>query len=312
MIYLVESFLEMLVSEKGVSKNTLDAYRRDMFQFIDYLKAKRLEPESMHRHDIEDFLKSLSKQHLATTSIARKLSAIKQFCLFMCSERVRDDNPAITIATPKQAKALPKVLSTDDVGKLLSASLDDATPDGKRLAALLHILYASGLRVSELVSLKLSHLMKNSNTPTGYENYMMVRGKGNKERLVPLNDRALAALCDYLEIRECYVGDEQSEYLFPTHSKQGYLTRQRFAQLLKALCLKANIDPSCTSPHALRHSFATHLLAGGADLRVIQELLGHSDISTTQIYTHIANERLQKLVSDRHPLSGMTKAAIED
>lgn len=302
--YLIESFIEMLIAERGASVNTVAAYRRDLEQFINYAAAKKLDTLTLTRHDIESYLAHLSQSHLATSSLARKLSCIKQFFRFLYTDKHRKDNPATTIATPKQGRSLPKTLEPDDVDALLQTAEQDNSNDGIRMSALLEILYASGLRVSELVTLKLIHLRRSLTSPSGYDDYMIVEGKGSKERLVPLSARALGALTAYLDIRLAYVkGSDDSPWLFPSSSKQGHLTRQRFGQMLKELAYNARLDPVKISPHTLRHSFATHLLEGGADLRVIQELLGHSDIATTQIYTHVAQARLAELVETKHPLA---------
>lgn len=302
--YLLESFLECMIAERGVSANTVAAYRRDIKQFLGYAAAKKLNPISLERGDVEAFLSSLSKAHMAASTSARKLSSLKQFFTFLYSERLREDNPTSTIETPKKGRSLPKVLSHEEVDRLLKTAQTIEGHEGGRMHVLLEILYASGLRVSELVTLKLSHLERNSDHPSGYNPFLIVKGKGGKERLAPLNDRALSAITDYLKQRPYFLkGNEESSWLFPSSSKDGHISRQRFGQLLKELSVKSGIAPSKLSPHTLRHSFASHLLAGGADLRVIQELLGHADISTTQIYTHIANEHLQELVNTKHPLA---------
>ncbi len=298
MALVIESFLEMLAAERGASANTLEAYTRDLKQFNAYLRQKRDTLETAQRRAIENYMLLLSKQGMSTRSIARKLSAIKQLYRFLLSEKIREDNPCLNIDTPKEHKALPNTLSHQQVEQLLETARGDTSHDGVRMLALLELLYATGLRVSELVSLKLSQLQKNPERPLGYESFMIVKGKGSKERLVPFSPRALEALLAWLETR-----DGSSKWLFPSSSKEGYLTRQRFGQLLKALAMKAGVDATLLSPHTLRHSFATHLLSGGADLRVIQELLGHADISTTQIYTHVASERLESLVKEHHPLA---------
>jgi integrase/recombinase XerD len=243
----------------------------------------------------------LSKQHLAASSLARKLSSLKQFFHFLYSEKERDDDPTLSVSSPKQVKALPKCLSLEEVDQLLTCASNDNSAEGARLYALLELLYATGLRVSELVALPLQTILSSKGE---LNRALLVKGKGNKERLIPLNMHALEAVKTYLKHRQEFLGRRKdSAYLFPSSSKEQHLTRQRFGQLLKALALKANLDPTKLSPHVLRHSFASHLLAGGADLRVIQELLGHSDISTTQIYTHVQNDKLAELVNNHHPLS---------
>jgi len=303
-VALIESFIEMLLAERGASVNTVQAYARDMRDYRRWCKSHNVAMETATRADIESYLASLSKAALAASTMARKLSCLKQFYRFLYEDRVREDNPTATIRAPKQGRSLPKVLSVQQVDSLLAAARTMKGAEGTRIAALMEMLYASGLRVSELVSMKLAHVQQNAAKAHGLENFMIIKGKGAKERLVPLNKRAVKALAAYLEVRPHFLrGTEESPWLFPSTAKSGHLTRQRFGQLLKELAYQAKLDPTQISPHTLRHSFASHLLAGGADLRVIQELLGHADISTTQIYTHVANSRLEELVTTKHPLA---------
>lgn len=306
MDYLAESFLEMLMAERGASVNTVDAYRRDLQQFYAHAARRKWAIESVTRQQIEAFMVHLSKANMSPASAARKLSCLKQFFKFLYSDGHRADNPAATIASPSAGRSLPSVLSSQDIAALLKAARECEDANGIRMLALIEMLYASGLRVSELVTLKLSHIQKNPTKPHGLEEFLLIKGKGGKERLVPLNGSAIAALAAYLAQRAEFTKGESSPWLFASNSAEGHLTRQRFGQLLKELALQAGLDPSRISPHTLRHSFATHLLAGGADLRIIQELLGHADISTTQIYTHISHEHLQELVETHHPLSTET------
>lgn len=299
-----ELFLEMLQAERGASRNTIDAYRRDLAQFSSHCSRYRLNPETLTRPDIENFLGTLTKAKLAASSSARKLSCLKQFFTFLFTEKIRADNPTLHLRAPKQGRKLPDVLSPADIAALIAASQQDESPESLRLHALLAVLYASGLRVSELMTLKTTHLQKNTALPQGYDPFLMVRGKGSKDRLAPLNQSALRAILGYLPHRASFEPEgRRSVWLFPSTSAEGHLTRQRFGQLLKELAHRAGLDASRISPHALRHSFASHLLEGGADLRVIQELLGHASIVTTQIYTHVAGKRLQTLVEDHHPLA---------
>lgn len=291
MSHLIETFLEMLAAERGAAANTIDAYRRDLQQFDAFLKRTPI--EEADRAKLEKYLVSLSKAHFSPRSIARKSSALKQFYRFAVLEGWREDNPAQLILAPKTHHALPKVLSREQISSLQAAAQGDV-----RMQALLELLYATGLRVSELVSLRTMQFQRNPSHALGYEQFIIVRGKGSKERLVPFTERALRAVLAQIEQLP-----KGSKFLFPSDSAQGHLTRQRFGQLLKELAMNAGLNPRSLSPHTLRHSFATHLLSGGADLRVIQELLGHSDIATTQIYTHIADERLQALVAKHHPLA---------
>ncbi len=318
----IEQFIEMMLAERGASANTAAAYQRDLADFSTFVSAKKHAIETLSRGTIEDFLSAISKNGMSPQTVARKLSAIRQFYQFLYTEKVRADNPTATLETPRLAKSLPSTLSAKDIMALIDTAKADASPKGARLSAMLELIYGAGLRVSELVSLKLSALQVKEGGKQVSADFLIVRGKGNKERLVPVNANTRAALSKYLEVRHCFIpGDglqttedgkrknksalrpPTSVYLFPYHRAQGYITRQQFGVMLKELAIKANIDPEKISPHTLRHSFATHLLSGGADLRVIQELLGHSDISTTQIYTHVANEQLTKLVSEKHPLS---------
>ncbi len=300
----VERFLEMMSAERGAAKNTLQAYQRDLEDFADFAqkKAGGKALSALDTKELRKYLQHLHSHGISASSSARKLSALRQFYQFLYSEGLCASDPTAGLDSPKQARHLPKHLQEDEVEHLLSTAAEDSSAEGVRLHALLEILYASGLRVSELVALKLSHLQRE---PDGsLKPFMLVTGKGNKERLVPLNDSALAAIQRYMALRDGFVKKGvHSPWLFPSGSKSQHLTRQRLGQLLKQLAITAGIAPERVSPHVLRHSFASHLLKNGADLRVLQELLGHSDISTTQIYTHIANTHLQQLVETAHPLA---------
>lgn len=297
----------MLVAERGASANTVAAYRRDLRDFTAHLTRKKLEISAIQRPDIEKYISGLTADGLSPASIARKLSAIRQFFQFLFSEKIRKDNPTATLETPKQGRRLPKTLSHKDIDALLCAAAADKTPTGLRLAAMLELVYSAGLRVSELVGMKLSALGARPNATAVTTDALIIHGKGNKERMVPVGSAARKALSDYLAVRQTFLEEGQtSPWLFPYHRAEGFITRQQFGVMLKELALKANIDPEKISPHTLRHSFASHLLAGGADLRVIQELLGHADIATTQIYTHVNSERLNQLVQQNHPLSRAT------
>ena len=298
---LLEQFLEMMAAERGASRNTLDAYRRDLKDFLSFLKRKELSATRAGRGDLENFLASLSRAGMSARTLARKLSSIRQFFEFLYTEKLRKDNPAATLEAPKLSRQLPRTLSDEHIKALFSAAEANKSAKGIRLLAMLELLYGSGLRVSELVSLKLSALqMKNGEAA----DMLHVTGKGNKERLVPVSGRAKAALKHYLAARQQLLGENgASPWLFPSDRTSQPMTRHNFALLLKGLALKSGVDPALLSPHTLRHSFASHLLEGGADLRVIQELLGHADIATTQIYTHVAGAQLKKLVAEKHPLS---------
>lgn len=306
-IALLEQFLEMLVSERGVASDTVAAYRRDLLGFMGYCHENKLRVLKLTSLDIEGFLAYLGRDGIMAKTIARKLSVLRQFFAFLYGESYRTDDPAATIDSPKIPKKLPATMSHLDVLQLLEAAGGDNSPKGIRLQAMLELMYGAGLRVSELVSLKLSALQLRNGEKEVKIDSIIIKGKGNKERLVPINEKARAALSRYLLVRDGFLGEQKTSlWLFPYHRAVGYITRQQFGVMLKELAAKAKLDPQKFSPHTLRHSFATHLLEGGADLRVIQELLGHSDISTTQVYTHVAGGRLNKLVQEHHPLGRKT------
>ena len=295
----------MLMAERGAAAHTIDAYTRDLSEFLAFLAAKGKAAEIATADHVRAFLSALAKKGLAPTSRARKLSAIRQFFRFLLAEGMRDDDPSAAIDSPKLGRPLPKILSLEDVEVLLktAAKASEQAEDGAarrralRLNALLETLYATGLRVSELISLPRAVL-------TTDDRVLTVKGKGGRERLVPLNDPARTALATHLDAVRAdeASGKGASTWLFPSAGGE-HLTRQRFGQELKALALEAGIEPSRVSPHVLRHAFASHLLERGADLRTVQQLLGHADISTTQIYTHVIEERLRRLVEQHHPLA---------
>lgn len=299
-----EAFLEMLISTRGASGATVESYRSDLADFFGEALKRRWAMESLTHRDISTYLADLTARGMAASTLARRRSALTQWFKFLISEQVRPDNPVLLTQSPKKERSLPKVFSKDEITRLVNSASEDCTADGARLRALMELIYASGMRVSELVSLSMHHIERDPKTGKIVP-YFTVRGKGGKERIVPLHKAALNALEDYLTLRqEHFLGKKSdSPWLFPSSGKGGHLTRQRFGQMLKGLCTKAGIDHKRCSPHVLRHSFATHLLEGGADLRVIQELLGHADIGTTQIYTHVADARLQKAVTKHHPLA---------
>lgn len=306
---IIGQFIEMLAAERGASANTTDAYTRDLNDFCAFMAKRRTAPEEASRAQVEKFLATLAKYGLSATTQARKLSALRQFFAFLYTEKIRADNPAATLSSPKRGRRLPKTLTQNDIEALIAAAARDGSPKGLRMQAMLELMYGGGLRVSEMVSLKLSALQMAAGSQKVETQFLLITGKGNKERLVPVHEKARRALEKYLEIRQVFLSVDEKKpainnpYLFPYQRADGYITRQQFGVLLKELAVEARIDPEKISPHTLRHSFASHLLEGGADLRVIQELLGHSDISTTQIYTHVANERLKKLVKESHPLA---------
>jgi len=298
----IELFLDMLAAERGASSNTLDAYRRDLTDFAADLTAAGTHISAAKNNDIRAHLGRLAKRGLAAASMARRLSAVSQFYRFLYSEGHRPDDPAAAIEGPKRGRSLPKVLSIKQVDDLLAQARDGMQAEAvterlraARLNCLLEVLYATGLRVSELVTLPESAARRD-------QRMIMVRGKGGRERMVPLNESAKRAMSDYLALR-AKVKADKSKWLFPSFGESGHLSRQHFARELKALAAAAGLKTSQVSPHVLRHAFASHLLQNGADLRVVQTLLGHSDISTTQIYTHVLEERLKSLVRDLHPLA---------
>ncbi|MEP3244339.1 MAG: site-specific tyrosine recombinase XerD [Sneathiella sp.] len=294
--YLQERFLEMLELERNAAENTSAAYLRDLQDLDRFLTSQGRDVATATKTDITRYIQSLDGEGLSTATQARRLSAIKQFFAFLLAEDIRNDDPAMNVDAPRAARRLPKYLSVAEVDQLLN-SLTGDEPETRRLAALLHLLYATGMRVSELVSLPYPPMRED-------ENFLIVRGKGNKERLVPVNNSAKDAVRRYLDVRGLYCAEgEHSPFLFPSRGKEGHLTRQRFGQLLKDLALESGLVPSRVSPHVLRHAFASHLLANGADLRSLQKMLGHADISTTQIYTHVQEERLMALVKNHHPLA---------
>ncbi len=294
----------MLLSTRGTSLATVSSYHTDLSDFFAFATASSMGMESLTHQDIAAYLASLTGRGMGTATLARRRSALTQWFKFLISERVREDNPVLMVSAPRRTRALPKVLSREEVARLVATARADTSLEGVRLNALMEMIYASGMRVSELVTLTLAHIQRDPKRRTKIAPYFIVKGKGAKDRLVPLHQTALDALSNYLEVREQFLPTQMdSKWLFPSHGKIGHLTRQRFGQALKQLCIDSNIDPAKCSPHTLRHSFATHLLEGGADLRVIQELLGHADIATTQIYTHVTDKHLTEVVNDHHPLS---------
>ena len=295
---LKELFLDMLVAERGAAGNTIDAYGRDLDLFRDWLGRRGRALGGATTGDIRGFLKAMNQAGLARTTAARRLSALRQFHRFLVAEGHRGDDPCGAIDAPRRDRPLPKVLDLADVDRLLATAAADRSPRGIRLTALIEVLYATGLRVSELVTLP--------DPPFhGDRRFILVRGKGGRERLVPMSQPALRALADYARVRGGFIAaDGASPWLFPSRAAAGHLTRHRLAQLLKDLALRAGLAPERVSPHVLRHAFASHLLANGADLRSVQQMLGHADISTTQIYTHVLDRRMKALVQDHHPLAG--------
>ncbi|AVP87367.1 site-specific tyrosine recombinase XerD [Candidatus Phycorickettsia trachydisci] len=296
MIYL-QRFLENCLAEKGCSINSILAYKNDLQTFNTYLVTKGYKEDLISTEEIEQFISNLKNQNLNPRSIARKISAIKSYYQFLMSEELIPSNPSIMLESPKYRSKLPNILSIDEIKALVDFCAQDPSPEGIRLTAMICLIYCSGLRVSELVSLKLADVMLKEGK---VRDMFIIKGKGSKERAVITNDIALEKLNNYIACREHF--GKNSIYLFPSKSKQGYLTRQNFAIGLKRAAYGAGLDGSKISPHVLRHSFATHLLNNGADLRSIQTLLGHSDISTTQIYTQVSTNKLEQ-VMQKHPLA---------
>lgn len=297
--HLVSAFLEMMSAERGAAANTIEAYRRDLADYAAFVSAQKQTLLTCPRETVTAWLDDLKDQGLSASSSARRLSAIRQFHKFLCADGMRSDDPTRIVASPRSRRALPKILSVAEVDRLLALAEEQANApaspqkqlSAQRLYVLLEMLYATGLRVSELVSLRRAAVMRDAA-------FLTVKGKGGKERIVPMNDRARDAV--RLWIKTLPPGP----FLFPAKGEEGYLSRQVFARDLKTLAGQAGISASRVAPHVLRHAFASHLLAGGADLRVVQMLLGHADISTTQIYTHVLDEKLRNLVETHHPLAG--------
>ena len=304
-------FIDMLAAEQGAGVNTLDAYRRDLADFSEFLGRDGQSFSSADTQILRDYLADLDTRGFKSSSVARRLSAMRHLFRFLFNEGIRNDDPAAILSGPKRGRGLPKVLSIADVDRLLSRAKELSVAPAAvsplqrlrsaRLYCLLEVLYATGLRVSELVTLPLSASRREARM-------IVVRGKGNKERLVPLNEAARRAMADYLAAMQSLKPETKksttaSKWLFPSFGESGHLSRQHFARELKELAAAAGIAPRLVSPHVLRHAFASHLLHNGADLRIVQTLLGHTDISTTQIYTHVVEERLKSLVRDLHPLA---------
>jgi len=303
---LVDAFLDMIAAERGAAQNTLDAYRRDLVDYVYSLAAHKTKPVTAKTSDIRSYLQDLDTRGLKAASSARRLSSIRQFHRFLVADNYRTDDPTLILSGPKQSRRLPDCLSVADVDRLLEVSkegLEDETrPPRERLraartACLVELLYATGLRVSELVSLP-------KRAASARDPLLNIRGKGNRERLVPISTLARDAMQFYRKLlEETDTKSASGPWLFPSDSESGHLTRQAFARDLKSVAAAAGLGASRVSPHVLRHAFASHLLQNGADLRVVQELLGHADISTTQIYTHVLDERMKAMVRDLHPMS---------
>jgi integrase/recombinase XerD len=307
----MEAFLEMMSAERGAALNTLQSYERDLDDLHGFLAKRNVRIIDAGSGDLGAYLSGLARKGFKASSQARRLSAMRQFYKFLYAEGLRTDDPTGILDAPKKGRSLPKIMGVDDVTRLLTQAEQEAGLSGPgqlqrmRMLALLELLYATGMRVSELVTLPAKVLDQEGR-------FLMIRGKGDKERLVPLSHSAISAIKAYgrmqaAEIAAAKDPPPESPWLFPSSSKEGFLPRQVFARDLKDLAIRAGLTPSLISPHVMRHAFASHLLQNGADLRVVQELLGHSDISTTQIYTHVLEERLHQLVQTHHPLAKQAK-----
>ena len=297
----IDAFLEMMSVERAAARNTLTAYGRDLADAQGFLAGRGRDLATATSEDVEAYFAAMGARGLAAATAARRRAAVRQFYRFALGEGWRSDDPSRRVEAPRRGRPLPKVLSRDEVERLIAASSskdEEGRAKGLRLVCMVELVYASGLRVSELLALPLSALAPD---PA----YLMVKGKGGKDRLAPLNDAARTAVKAYLDVRGSLApkGGKANPWLFPSRGAGGRLTARRFAQLLDQAAIDAGIDPARISPHVLRHAFATHLLEGGADLRVVQTLLGHSDIATTQIYTHVAEDRLREVVQTKHPLA---------
>lgn len=309
----IAPFLEAMAAELGAAQNTLLAYARDLEEFETWLTSNGFQMATLERGDIESYLIHCEAQGLAKSTRARRLSSVRQLFRFAFDEGLRRDNPAIEIKGPGRARRLPKTLSHDEVDRLLAAARDHGRTSVDRLRnqCLMELLYATGMRVSELVSLPVM-------AARGDPQMLLVRGKGGKERMVPLTSPARAILSEWLVERDRMDEDARkkgtpvSRFLFPSHGKLGHLTRNRFYLLVKELAVLGGVAPAKVTPHTLRHAFATHLLEGGADLRSIQVMLGHADVATTEIYTHVLEERLRALVLEHHPLAGSAGTRRKD
>ena len=293
-----EAFLEMMAVERAAARNTLTAYGKDLEDASGFLARRGRDLADASAEDLEAYFADLGARGLSPSTAARRRASVRQFYRFVLGEGWRTDDPSRRVDAPKKGRPLPKVLSREEVAGLITAAGAKDGGQGVRLECMIELIYASGLRVSELLALPLAALARD---PA----YLMVKGKGGKERLAPLNDAARAAVKAYLELRPAFLpkGQKDNPWLFPSRGAEARLTARRFAQMLDEAAVHAGIDPARVSPHVLRHAFATHLLEGGADLRVVQTLLGHADISTTQIYTHVAEDRLREVVQTKHPLA---------
>ena len=294
----ISNFIEMIVIERGLAKNTATSYKNDLDQLNEFCKKKSLNIVKLDEKKLEDYLSKFINQGFEKTSLARKISTYTQFFDFLIEEKLIANNPIKNIKQPKLDSKLPFIISVEDIQNLINNSKQDKSKFGIRLNCMIEIMYASGIRVSELVTMTLASLYQD-------KNFIIISGKGNKERLIPISKDTQYTINNYLKIRKFFFNkNKEVKWLFPSkQSKVGHITRQHFSQLLSLLSDKAGLKIKKISPHKLRHAFASHLLANGADLRSLQQMLGHEDISTTQIYTHILDKRLKQIVKDKHPLS---------
>ena len=297
------NFLEMLEIERGLAKNTIISYKNDLNQLNQFCIDKNINITKLNEVNLENYLSKFVNKGFEKTSLARKISSYTQFFDYLINEKLINNSPIRNIKQPKLENKLPSLISVDDIQKLINFSRKDKSNLGIRLNCMIEIMYATGIRVTELVTMTLASLYQD-------KNFIIISGKGNKERLIPISKDTQNTINEYLKIRKLFSKkDIEVKWLFPSkHSKAGHITRQRYSQLLLDLSNEANLKIKKISPHKLRHAFASHLLANGADLRSLQQMLGHEDISTTQIYTHILDERLKQIVKDKHPLS---KVSIE-
>lgn len=314
----VDGFLNTLATERNAAQNTIFAYQRDLADITKYLEAQNTTIDKARTDDLRQYLSNLSKlpnkglrgSNVAVRTIARRLSAMRQYYQYLIGENLRKDDPTSTIDSPKQVRTLPKILTEDQVNHLIQTAAKKKGHDGKRLIALLEVLYATGLRVSELVGLPVSAISTDRRS-------IIIKGKGGKERAMPLSEPARRALNSYLDVHQTFILPAreavQKKWLFPSRtSEKGHLTRQRFAQILKDLGDDAGMEVGMVSPHILRHAFATHMLTRGADLRSVQKMLGHADIATTQIYTHLLSDKLKDMVKEHHPLAKKQKTHAKE
>jgi len=293
----LEAFLEMLAAERGAARLTLAAYRNDLLDLSGFLSAENIGLEAADADRLHAFVAAGTAAQLKPRTLARRISAMRQFYKFLVIDGVRQDDPTSGLDTPRLGRPLPKLLSEAEIGRLIAAAGAVLGDEGTRLLCIFELLYATGLRVSELVTLPVAAARRDPR-------FLLVKGKGGKERVVPLSEPGRQALAAYLACRERFLPDAQpSRWLFPSRGTAGHLTRQRCGQLMKELAAAAGLDPARLSPHVLRHAFASHLLDHGADLRSVQQMLGHADIATTQIYTHVLSDRLRRLVETAHPLA---------